>query len=181
MNISLAFRFSSKAVLRALAARVAWPIVTPPAPSRPTIIRITNPGKTGHDLCAMVYVFDQNQELNECCGCRISDSGLKTLSLLYDLTANPLTGTKPNVGEIKIVPSDPSQNPQCDAASLTPSGALTGWETNPQVSPGTVQVTETEFAAEPLSATEAAFVANMCTYLEKLGSGKGICTCGTGD
>ncbi len=149
-------------------------------------LQLANPGLTAGntvsgDLCAMVYVFDQNQELNECCGCRISDSGLKTLSLLYDLTANPVTGTKPNVGEIKIVPSDPSQNPQCDAASLTPSGALTGWETNPQVSPGTLQVTETEFAAEPLSATEAAFVANMCTYLEKLGSGKGICTCGTGD
>src|ERR1700721_575119 len=55
-------------------------------------LKFANPGLTpGNpvtgDLCAMVYVFDQNQELNECCGCRISDSGLKPLSYTTDRRA----------------------------------------------------------------------------------------------
>jgi trimeric autotransporter adhesin len=144
-------------------------------------IQLANPGLTPGDLCAMVYVFDQNQELNECCGCTISDSGLRTLSVLNDLTSNPLTGTKPRGGEIKIVPSDPTQNPQCNPGSLAPTGALAGWGTNAQGSGSAAQVTETPFEVVPLSNVEAAFLANMCSYATQLGSGKGICSCGTGD
>jgi hypothetical protein len=143
-------------------------------------IRLTNPGLTG-DLCAMVYVFDQNQELNECCGCSVSDSGLLTLSLLNDLTANTLTGKKPRAGEIKVVPSDPAQNPQCDPASSAPTGAIQGWGTNAQVSGSTTQVTETAFAMLPLSDGEVTILVNLCSFVKKLGSGKGICSCGTGD
>ena len=143
-------------------------------------IRLTNPGLTG-DLCAMVYVFDENQELNECCGCKVSDSGLLTLSLLNDLTANTLTGKKPRAGEIKVVPSDPAQNPQCDPASSAPTGAIQGWGTNAQGSDSTAQVTETAFAMLPLSDGEEAILVNFCSFVKKLGSGQGICSCGTGN
>jgi uncharacterized protein YjdB len=143
-------------------------------------VQIANPGPA--DLCAMVYVFDQDQELNECCGCTISDSGLRTLSVVTDLTANPLTGVKPRIGEIKIVPSDPTQNPQCNPANLAPTGALAGWGTNAQVvGEPAGEVTETPFLPMALNTTEQSFLTNMCTYLQKLGSGKGICSCGTGD
>jgi hypothetical protein len=144
-------------------------------------IRLTNPGLTSGDLCAMVYVFDQNQELNECCGCSVSDSGLVTLSLLNDLTANTLTGKKPRAGEIKVVPSDPAQNPQCDPVSSVPAGAILGWGTNAQVSAGTTQVTETAFAMVPLSDGEEKVLVNLCNFVQQLGSGNGICSCGTGD
>jgi hypothetical protein len=144
-------------------------------------IYLANPGLLpGKDICAMVYVFDQTQELNECCGCMISDSGMRTLSLLNDLTSNPLTGKKPRVGEIKIVPSDASQNPQCDPASLAPAGAVAGWGTNAQGSGADLQVTETPFQNVPLSDYEESFLSNMCSFVKKLGSGKGICSCGTG-
>ncbi len=141
-------------------------------------VQIANPGPA--DLCAMVYVFDQNQELNECCGCTISDDGLRTFSLVHDLAGNPLTGVEPRGGEIKIVPSDPTQNPQCNAALSTPSGALSGWATHVQVSGSASQMTETPFQPVTLTNSEATFLANMCSYLQKLGSGKGICSCGTG-
>jgi hypothetical protein len=144
-------------------------------------VQIVNPGLALGNLCAMVYVFDQKQELNECCGCTISDNGMRTLSVTNDLTANPLTGVKPNVGEVRIVPSDPSQNPQCDPANLAPAGALAAWSANPQVLGGGAQVTETQFRTVTLTNNEQGFLANMCSYLEKLGSGKGICSCGTGD
>ncbi len=86
-------------------------------------IRLLNSGTVG-GLCAMIYVFDRNQELNECCGCSVSDSGMRTLSLLNDLTANPLTGKKPVAGIIEVVSSDPTKNPQCDPTNLAPTGQI---------------------------------------------------------
>ena len=144
-------------------------------------VRLTNTGLTGGNLCAMVYVFDQHQVLNECCGCSVSDSGLLTLSLLNDLTANTLSGTLPQAGMIEVVSSDPTQNPQCDPGSLAPTGIIVGWETNPQPDgDGTFQVTERSFTQVPLGG-EGTILQNECSYLKQLGSGAGICTCGSGN
>jgi len=144
---------------------------------------LTNPGVAStENLCSMIYVFDQNQELSECCGCTISDSGLRTLSLFTDLTGNPLTGVKPSAGLIKVVPSDPTSNPQCDPASLSPTGVLLGWETNVQlVAGGASQISETPFDLVPLASGEQSVLVGLCSALETLGSGQGICSCGTGD
>jgi trimeric autotransporter adhesin len=139
-------------------------------------VQLTNPGLT--PLCAMVYVFDQNQELNECCGCSISGNGMRTLSLLKDLTANTLTGKKPQAGEIKIVPSDPAQNPQCDPIASAPTGVILAWGMNAQVPDAT---TETEYATVPLSDGEEATLVNLCSFVKQLGGGQGICSCGSGD
>jgi len=139
-------------------------------------VQLTNPGLTS--LCAMVYVFDQNQELNECCGCPISHDGMRTLSLLKDLTANTLTGKKPQAGEIKVVPSDPAQNPQCDPVASAPTGVILAWGMNAQV-PGAT--TETEYAMVPLSDGEETILVNLCSFVKQLGGGQGICSCGSGD
>ena len=144
-------------------------------------VRLTNTGITGGNLCAMVYVFDQHQVLNECCGCSVSDNGLLTLSLLNDLTANTLSGNLPQAGMIEVVSSDPTQNPQCDPSSLTPTGIVVGWEANPQSDgDGTFQVTERSFTQVPLGG-EGTILQNECSYLKQLGSGAGICTCGSGN
>jgi hypothetical protein len=144
-------------------------------------VRLTNTGLTSGNLCAMVYVFDQHQVLNECCGCQVSDSGLLTLSLLNDLTANTLSGKLPQAGMIEVVSSDPTQNPQCDPGSLAPTGIIVGWETNAQPDgDGTFQVTERSFTQVPLGG-EGTVLQNECSYLKQLGSGAGICTCGSGN
>ena len=57
-------------------------------------VRLTNPGVTGGNVCAEIYVFDQDQQLSECCGCLVSPDGLQTLSVNTNLTANPLTGVR---------------------------------------------------------------------------------------
>jgi uncharacterized protein YjdB len=144
-------------------------------------VRLINPAFPAGGLCAMVYVFDQNQELNECCGCHISDDGLLTLSLLHDLTANTLTGKKPIAGEIEIVPSNPGQGGQCNAGSLSPNGMLAGSETNLQNTTTPLEVTETPFPLLTLSNTQAQVLASECTLVQQLGSGQGVCSCGTGD
>jgi hypothetical protein len=150
------------------------------------IIRLVNPGITAGfsatgDLCAMIYVFDRNQELNECCGCRVSESGLRTMSLLHVLTSNPLTGKPPVAGTIEIVPSEPAANGQCDAGSLNPNGMIVGWETNAQSSNGNFQITEIPLTQVPLADTQAQVLQTECTMMQQLGSGAGICSCGSGD
>src|ERR1700730_4838873 len=139
-------------------------------------VQLTNPGNTS--LCAMVYVFDQNQELNECCGCPISHNGMRTLSLLKDLTANTLTVKNPQAGQIKVVPSDPAQNPQCDPVASAPTGVILAWGMNAQV-PGAT--TETEYAMVPLSDGEETILVNLCSFVKQLGGGQGICSCGSCD
>ena len=142
-------------------------------------VQLVNPGLTSGNLCAMVYVFS-NQVMNECCGCSISDSGIRTLSLVSDLTANTLTGRKPVAGVIEVVPSNPAPNGQCNAASLSPNGAILAWGTNVLPSTTNVQVTEESFSLEHLSSTEAAVLSGECSMIQQLGSGAGICSCGTG-
>jgi hypothetical protein len=143
-------------------------------------VRLTNPGVTSGNLCAMVYVFDSKEVLNECCGCTISDSGLLTLSLAKDLTSNTLTGKKPAAGVIEVVPSNPGQNGQCNAASISPNGVILGWSTNVLPSSTNVQVTEESFAQTQLSNSEAGVLAGECSMIQQLGSGAGVCSCGTG-
>jgi len=142
-------------------------------------VQLVNPGLTSGNLCAMVYVFS-NQVMNECCGCSISDSGIRTLSLANDLTANTLTGRKPVAGVIEIVASNPAPNGQCNAGSLSPNGAILAWGTNVLPSADNVQVTEESFSLEHLSSTEAAVLSGECSMIQQLGSGAGICSCGTG-
>ena len=144
-------------------------------------VRLVNPGTTPGDMCAMVYVFDRNQELNECCGCKISDSGLLTLSLVKDLTANTLTGKKPVAGSVEVVPSDPDLNGQCNAGSPAPNRIIHAWETNIQDSSGSFPTTEIRFANGQLSDAEAQVLGTLCSMIQQMGSGAGICSCGTGN
>ena len=147
----------------------------------PTVF-LANPGLVPSSICSMIYVFDQKEEMNECCGCKISDSGLLTLSLEKDLTRNTLTGLKPKTGSIKVVSSDLTSNPQCDPISLTPSGLILAWGTNVRDrGDGTSQFVETEFARVPLATIESTALANSCSAVQKLGGGHGVCSCGRGN
>jgi hypothetical protein len=145
-------------------------------------INLVNTGLTGGDLCAMIYVFDSSQELNECCGCSISQDGIKILSVNTDLTSNPLTREVPTTGVIRIIPADAASNPTCNAGSVTPSGIIIPWATHIQsAGAGTFAVTENQSQLPTLSSSELNALASDCAFLKRLGSGHGVCTCGTGD
>jgi len=66
-------------------------------------VRLTNPNTSGGNIWAAIYVFDPNQEMSECCECRLTPDGLRTLSVNSDLTSNPLTPVTLSTGLIKIV------------------------------------------------------------------------------
>jgi len=141
-------------------------------------LELINPGVTQGNICAMIYVFDDKQELNECCGCKISADGMLTLSLVNDLTANPLTGTPPTVGVIEVVPSNLGANGLCNAGSPSPNSVITGTQTNVQAD---FELTEIPTASATLGAVQAQALSNSCAALQHLGSGAGICTCGIGN
>ena len=145
-------------------------------------VRIDNPGLTYGNLCAMVYVFDADQQLTECCGCVETHNGLRTLSVRRDLTSNPLTGVLSTNGVIKIVSAAVNNSPCDPTSNVSPKANIRAWTTHIQNAVGTAwPITETEFSDSTLGATELANLQAQCAFVNILGSGHGICSCGTGD
>jgi len=142
-------------------------------------VRMSNPGTSGGNLCAAIFVVDPSQELSECCSCLLSPDGLRTLSVNTDLTSNPLTGVTLNTGTIKIV-SVASKGGTCPLpTNFTPTAAVRAWATHIQNS--NFSITETASQDATLSSNEVANLKRECTAVQIAGSGKGICSCGTGD
>jgi hypothetical protein len=137
-------------------------------------VHIINPGTTYATICADIYIFDDSQEMSECCQCSLSPNSIRTISVNTDLTSNPLTGKILSHGAIKIVSS------ACgDASQLKPTPAVKAWATHIQNSNFTI--TEGESQAATLSNGEESALDAQCAAIELDGSGSGICSCGTGD
>lgn len=150
-------------------------------------VTITSPGfftGSNGELCAMIYVFYPDQQMTECCGCMTTPDGERELSINTDLTSNPLISIVPQRGAIRVVSAPPNSSGVCDPSNLTnPQRELLVWGTHPVDSSGTssTQMTETEYPDAPLSAHEASDLGTFCHDVTLLGSGRGRCTCGTGD
>lgn len=143
-------------------------------------VRIDNPGVTGGNLCAMIYVFAYDQQLSECCGCLETPNGLQTLSIDYNLNSNPLTGVKPSSGVIKVVSAAVNNSPCDPTSSVTPTATLRVWATHIQNKVGSAyRITETESSDATLGSTELSNLQADCAFAVLLGSGQGICSCGT--
>ncbi|MGB8597843.1 MAG: hypothetical protein WCD48_20280 [Candidatus Sulfotelmatobacter sp.] len=125
-------------------------------------VRIINDGDTGGNLWASIYVFDDSQELQECCSCEVTPDGLLSESVNANLTANALTGKKPTRGVIKVISSSSS-----DPTSDVPTTGLRVWSTHVQratATAGAFYVTETKAADSNLSSGEQALLQNLCYY-----------------
>ncbi|MFZ0897846.1 MAG: hypothetical protein WBW98_12395 [Candidatus Sulfotelmatobacter sp.] len=125
-------------------------------------VRIINDGDTGGNLWASIYVFDDSQELQECCSCEVTPDGLLSESVNVNLTANALTGKKPTRGVIKVISSS-SSDPTADE----PTTGLRVWSTHVQratATAGAFYVTETKAADSNLSSGEQALLQNLCYY-----------------
>jgi len=144
-------------------------------------MRLTDPGTyAGGNICASIFVFDPEQEMSECCSCLLTPDGLRTLSINKDVTGNPLTGVTLTTGVIKVVSTKPTIAGVCPLpTSLFPAAAIRSWVTHIQDS--NFAVTETGSQDATLSAAEASALGRQCFGIKLVGSGKGICSCGTGD
>jgi hypothetical protein len=128
------------------------------------------PTVQGADLYANIYVFDDSEELTECCSCLVTPDGLLSESVNKNLTANPITGIKPTRGVIKIITSDVG-----GGAFGQPTSGLRGWATHVQKLTSGFAVTETLLADSNLAPSEEALLYELCYYDGEL-SGQ-PCTC----
>ena len=150
-------------------------IDTGPVPPGPGLSPLASPVATPPgNLCAMIYVFDPNQELSECCGCKLTPNGLRTLDG-SNLLSNPLTGVLLSTGTIELISS--SGYPTCNPSKPVPSPGLTAWATHTQAT----TTTETALLDSNLSTAELNLLARKCGAIQSNGSGFGKCTCGTGE
>jgi hypothetical protein len=175
-------------------------------------MHVGNPGSTGGfgsgdpstvaggDLCANIYIFTPDQQMAECCSCKVTPNGMQGFLVTGDLASNPLTPDLPHSGAIKIVSSfgggrrgaglpptvnTQSSRPYCDAGSdYWPQGRLESWVTHvrPLGTPA-FSVTEIDFQSAQLSWSELQKLEQECYTIQAdpsqggLGSGHGTCKC----
>ncbi len=157
-------------------------------------VHLINPTAANGTLCAMIYVFDDDQEPGECCGCPITPNGLLSLSVVNQLTANwEVTSADFDNGVIKIVSSLPNGGTSAAAApgsgcdpsiAYTQTPNLLGSILKPQTVPtaetaAVTTLTDTNMFEEGApDATEATLLISECAFFVAHGTGKGICNCG---
>jgi hypothetical protein len=135
-------------------------------------VRVINNGVTNGNLWADYYVFDDSQELTECCSCVITPDGINSESVRNNLTATPLTGKIPTRGVIKILGA---RNP--GAAGVVLSPGLDGFATHIQATSATTYaVTEAPLLGEVLSAGEFALLQSLCEFSTLLSGSPCTCT-----
>lgn len=142
------------------------------------VVQLTDTGASGANICADVFVYDPQQELQECCSCLLTPNGLRTLSVNVDLTSNTLTHDVLTTGSIRIVAAPGSACPLPTSTFTPVTGALRAWATHIQT--GNV-ITETASQDAPLSSTELSTLVNDCYAISLVGSGSGLCSCGSGE
>jgi len=77
------------------------------------LVRIVNGGDVATPqrgtLCAMIYVFDDIEEMQACCGCPVTPDGLRTMSVINNLTKNfGVNRGNMNAGVIDILATTPN-------------------------------------------------------------------------
>jgi hypothetical protein len=146
----------------------------------PAVLRIVNDGdastsqsegRPNGNLWASIYVFDDSQEMLECCNCFISADGLLSEWVNTELLGNPLTGKVNHRGVIKVISST---NP--DPTNNHLKAGLRGWQTHIQVA-SPYAVTETPLADSNLVSAEQVALQESCSFAITLGSGSGTCSC----
>jgi hypothetical protein len=153
----------------------------------PAVLRLINDGDKSTtevegvpngNLWASIYTFDDSEEFQECCSCRVTPDGLLSENINTQLLANSLTGKINTRGVIKVVSSS---NPAADPTNNILASGLRGWATHIQRTgfEGTAAfaITETALADSNLSATEDTVLESLCSFAITLGSGRGICSC----
>ncbi|MGA8067810.1 MAG: hypothetical protein WBV31_10820 [Terriglobales bacterium] len=146
-------------------------------------VRIINDGDTGANLWASYYVFDDSQEMQECCSCEVTPDGLNSESVEHNLTNNTLTSRPVSRGVIKIIGSSVAAGGPNFTNTL--AAGLRGWATHVQSpqnkSPygaGPFSQTETGLRDSNLSPSQETLLETLCLYVNLLGGGgQGVCTC----
>lgn len=139
-------------------------------------LRLTNDGNTETTLWADIYVFNNDEEMEECCSCGVTPDGYLDLDVNNDLTGNiEESGTEHTRGIIKVISSS-----TFGPTAPTPKAGIRGWLTRIQngAAAGAFSITEGDLRDSVLSTSEEEdSLAETCGFVLSLGSGKGACSC----
>jgi hypothetical protein len=136
------------------------------------------------DLCAEVYVLNNDEQEVECCGCKLTPDSERTISIDKNLLGNPINVKIVTAdGVIKVVSEPATATSTCrpDLESSSVEAGLREWATHIQTKPTGYAETEEAFQSAPLSDNELLWLQNQCSTIWGSGSGHGKCTCGYGD
>src|ERR1700674_4201347 len=115
-------------------------------------LRVINDGNTGGQLCAAFYVFDDSQEMQECCSCPVSADGVIAEGVNRYLLGNSLTSFGNHKGVIKVV-STTFPSGVCNPTNGVATAGIRGWATHIQKGNGSsYAITETELHDATLAA-----------------------------
>ena len=156
-----------------------------PQPTVLPVVALINTGQAGTPIdanhgtiCASIYVFDTNQEMQECCSCPVTANALFSQSVC-DLANRPLTGQPFIVaGVIKLVADQVPASGVCNPTSIAApvNGGFRAWRSNLEA-PLILPRDDSPFQAAPLTAQEQQFLGQACAFVLYLGSGRGRCFC----
>jgi hypothetical protein len=136
-------------------------------------LRLSNDGNTEANLWADIYVFNNDEEMEECCSCEVTPDGYLDLDVNKDLDGNPLTGS-PKRGIIKVISSS-----TFGPTAPHPTIGIRGWLTQIQngATASAFSITESDLKDSVLSASEESTLGTTCSFVLSLGSGLGACSC----
>ncbi len=148
-------------------------------------LRLVNDGNDetqNGDLCASIYVFDDQEEMQECCSCRITPNGYLALGVNSNLTANTITGRTLARGVIAVISSGLQSNKRgCDPTIHDLDHGIRGWLTHiEKVGTGfQVSVEDLKDSSHGGGPSDVEVdLAEDCKVAIELGSGQGTCSCG---
>lgn len=134
------------------------------------------------NICANVYVFSHDEQLQECCSCLITPNGIQGYSLVRDLTANPLSAFTTPQAVVKVVSTAPSAVGTCDpTAGAKIAGAAPPPAPAPTLVLGLIAEAESivpttaEFVSSVPTTQELQNIRNLCWFNVHNGSGRGVC------
>jgi len=123
-------------------------------------------------ICANIYVFSYDEQLQSCCSCPLSPNSIHGLSVANDLVTNTLTGRPLSNIVLKIVATGPvvvGTSRTCNASYTLPvEGGLVA---EAKVAGGV----DIDFLSATLGATELNRARTLCGFIQEDGSGPGIC------
>jgi hypothetical protein len=141
-------------------------------------MRVLNPERVTNPICAMVYVFDSTQTLQECCGCPLRSDQLETFSLA-NLTGNSFSPPPVSTGSIYVVSTainhgtSTAANGGCDpTVALNPTPALRAWFSNDS------QGVSDSFLSTTLDTQEQNRLPTVCASSVRIGTPAAVCACG---
>jgi hypothetical protein len=133
-------------------------------------------GSSGGDVCASIYVFDNNENMQECCSCKITPNGYLSLGVNSNLTSNNAPSVRLTRGVIKVVSSHLNSG-ACDPTFDAPVIGIRGWLTH-ITRIGGLEVDVEELKDSSFGANEETDLVEDCSVILSTGHGvTGVCSC----